>query len=122
MITDELVERVRARLIRVPAPRSELDDCLLWPGARRRKGYGNIKYRGRNYSPHVVMFVGTHGPVPEGLILLHACDTPPCCHPGHLRPGTVAENLQEAVERGLMSRDSLGRVVPGPAKLRPTLF
>lgn len=34
------------------------------------------------------------GPVPEGLNLLHSCDTPMCVNPEHLTPGTQAENMK----------------------------
>jgi hypothetical protein len=32
--------------------------------------------------------------------LLHSCDTPTCVNPAHLTPGTVKENIQDAIEKG----------------------
>lgn len=39
-------------------------------------------------------------PFPEGMEALHSCDNPPCCNPGHIRPGTHKENQEEMAARG----------------------
>jgi len=33
-----------------------------------------------------------HGPIAEGMVVMHLCDNPPCYRYDHLRIGTVAEN------------------------------
>jgi len=38
--------------------------------------------------------------------VLHACDNPPCVNPAHLRPGTDAENMDDAKERDRLPRGS----------------
>lgn len=38
--------------------------------------------------------------VPDGMYVLHSCDTRLCCNPRHLRPGTQAQNIKQAYERG----------------------
>jgi hypothetical protein len=40
------------------------------------------------------------GRIPDGLILRHVCDTPPCVNPDHLLVGTDADNGQDRRERG----------------------
>lgn len=49
---------------------------------------------------HVAAWEATHGPVPKGLWVLHHCDNPICCNPGHLFLGTAADNTQDSWRKG----------------------
>lgn len=55
----------------------------------------------------------THGPIPDGLCVLHTCDSPPCVNPGHLFLGTHRDNVDDKVTK---RRQALG-VTHGSAKL-----
>jgi len=46
-----------------------------------------------------VAFTLTKGNIPEGLMLLHSCDNPPCVNPSHLRPGTALQNKRDSIKR-----------------------
>ena len=68
--------------------------CWPWIGARNRRGYGRISVGGKNQLAHRVAYslvVGT----PEGTMILHSCDNPPCCNPAHLRSGTAGDNTDD---------------------------
>jgi hypothetical protein len=84
--------------------------CWLWTVAprssergRRRihqKEYGRVKYKGRNWAAHRLIYHLLIGPIPDGASLLHECDTPACVSPHHLRPGTPQENHDDMVAKG----------------------
>jgi hypothetical protein len=40
------------------------------------------------------------GPIPSGYVVLHTCDTPRCVNPAHLKVGTQADNIADAVSKG----------------------
>lgn len=78
-------------------------DCLVFTGKANRAGYGrtSIQVDGRTVEimAHRVVYEHHHGPVPEGLFVLHSCDNPPCVNVEHLRAGTAWENSHDMVER-----------------------
>jgi hypothetical protein len=77
------------------------DVCWEWMGTRPGGRYGTIAYNGKNaVGTHRVAWELTYGPVPEGLFVLHECDNPPCCNPGHLFLGTLQDNARDAKKKG----------------------
>ena len=92
-------------LWRHPFPRlldgvEEQGDCLVWTKGTTWNGYGRINVDGKTQRTHRVMWEQLNGPIPEGMIILHTCDNPPCLLPAHLRLGTVKENNREAFAKG----------------------
>jgi len=74
--------------------------CWIWTGAHTTSGYGLV-WRGGSYQrAHRVSWEMTCGPIPEGMLVLHRCDNPPCVNPGHLFLGTDADNVSDKVEKG----------------------
>jgi hypothetical protein len=49
---------------------------------------------------HRVAWTLVNGKIHDGLLVLHACDNPPCCRPSHLRLGTHRDNVLDAVAKG----------------------
>jgi hypothetical protein len=73
------------------------DECWLWTGCCDTAGYGRA---GKRERAHRIAYQIAHGPLPDGVLVRHTCDNPPCCNPGHLRLGSFADNTRDMVERG----------------------
>lgn len=99
--------------------------CWEWhEKTRNRQGYGSLTVDGRGRRAHRLAYELTYGPIPDGLIVLHSCDNPPCCNPAHLRAGTYHENAQDLVERNEHWNERIRHHAPrgekrGHAKLTP---
>ena len=70
--------------------------CWIWTAKKNDEGYGHVRYEGRTRLTHRVTYELLVGPVPDGLVLDHLCNTPPCVNPAHLEPVTQAENVRRA--------------------------
>lgn len=82
------------------------NDCLIWTKARSPFGYGRISRgaRGAGYEvTHRVAWELEHGPIPDGMFVLHHCDNPPCSNIEHLFLGTLSDNTQDMLVKGRAS-------------------
>lgn len=83
--------------------------CWVWKGRRHWKGYGLAIYKGKQWRAHRLAYTIAKGAIPEGMMILHSCDNPPCCNPEHLRVGTAKENRADAISRGRLNpRGAIG--------------
>lgn len=92
------IDRLFLRLVPV-------GECLEYDGARCSFGYGSIKivvgagiYRAEQ--AHRIVWETHYGSIPDGLLIRHTCDNPPCCNPEHLLLGTQKDNMHDMAERG----------------------
>jgi len=78
-------------------------DCLIWPFALTRDGYGNLGYEGKHYYAHRFMCELVNGPPPTPRHeTAHSCGRghDACVHPKHVSWRTRAENEQDKVAHG----------------------
>jgi len=87
---------------KMPHPEPTETECWIWPGAMFTNGYGHIKWHGKSVKAHRLAFIAVHGPVPEGLGVLHKCNNKLCYNPGHLYAGTTQDNADDAVAAGAL--------------------
>lgn len=78
--------------------------CWVWIGARcgrnGEKRYGTIRADGVQTKTHVLSWRLAYGDIPEGQLVLHHCDNPPCVRPDHLFLGTHQDNTHDAFHKG----------------------
>lgn len=78
-------------------------ECIIWTRSLDSSGYGNTFFRGRYTSTHRISYQLFIGPIPDGMCVLHRCDTRACINPGHLWIGTKKDNTQDAIKKGRFS-------------------
>jgi hypothetical protein len=88
---------------------TERNGCLEWDGAVGSFGYGRVA----NRRTHRVAWEFANGPIPDGLLVCHACDNRKCVKPDHLFLGTMADNMQDMLKKGRQAKG----IANGNAKL-----
>lgn len=106
------------RLARYTAPPNERG-CCEWTGKRNKQGYGDIKWRGKTWRVNRLTWMDAHGPIPDGMQVLHTCDNPPCRTLEHLFLGTPLANMRDKYAKG-RENVAKGQRVAG-AKLTPDM-
>lgn len=80
------------------------DACWLWQRQLNNKGYGCFSVHGRLCYAHRFSWSLANGPIPQGMKVLHRCDTPACVNPDHLWIGTQRDNMQDCKQKGRVSK------------------
>ncbi len=81
------------------------DSCWIWHGAKKRTGYGMMNVRDdknckrREILAHRAAYELIFDLIPDYLLVRHMCDIKLCVNPKHLKLGTLADNVQDMVER-----------------------
>lgn len=78
-------------------------DCWVWTGARDsgRFQYGIFAAAGRTLvKAHRFSYELHQGAIPDGMVICHRCDNPPCVRPDHLFAGTQKDNIHDMDAKG----------------------
>lgn len=93
--------------------------CWIWTAGVDKDGYGKFtltlpriggKQQQVSVRAHRIAYLLTVGPLAGDQLVRHSCDTPACCNPKHLEPGSQVDNVADRVARGRSARgESHGR-------------
>ena len=75
-------------------------DCWIWKGGRTSKNYGSFCYYTKKpaIGAHVSSYLFHKGEIPDGQIVRHKCNNPPCVNPEHLILGSNSDNMKDMFE------------------------
>lgn len=80
------------------------DACWVWAGDHTPPGYGLISVvrRGvrKRFYTHRIAYEIAFGPIPDGMLVCHRCDNPPCANPAHLFLGRGSDNHADMTTKG----------------------
>lgn len=81
--------------------------CQIWLSSSRNPyGHGHMGVGGKSIMAHRVAWMCNRGPIPDGMLVLHRCDTPGCVNPNHLFLGTSQDNQDDKVRKGRQAKGS----------------
>ena len=114
---DEQKKRFHARYIQEPNT-----GCWLWSAAGGGQHYGLFHFRGKTIGAHRASWIFHKGEIPNGLYVLHKCDTRPCVNPDHLFLGTPKDNMQDCVKKGRHPKKKISHCKRGHALVAENLY
>lgn len=71
-------------------------ECVIWPGAKDKDGYGFVKIMGQQKRAHRVALERKLGrEILPNMQCLHKCNNPSCVNPAHLEEGSNRTNQHQ---------------------------
>ena len=95
------------------------DECWPWTASRNVTGYGKFSVGGKGgwiNASRAAWGFANGAPAPEGMLVCHRCDNPPCCNPAHLFLGTPKDNMRDMIAKGRQDWSNAPRGDRHPAR------
>lgn len=92
-------------------------ECWEWLGGKTPEGYGRFWLKGKLVGANRIAWFLKNGPIPDGMLVCHDCDNPPCCNAKHFFLGSHKKNTQDAVRKGRMASGNRNGSITCPENL-----
>lgn len=80
--------------------KDSITGCWEWSRTKNNHGYGMMGVCTDAILVHRYSWMHHYGEIPDGLIVCHKCDNPPCANPEHLFLGTHKDNVHDKISKG----------------------
>jgi len=85
-----LADRFSGKFVRLRS-----GECWPWIASLNSHGYGYMTHDKRKVLAHRASWTLHRGQIPDGIWVLHNCDTKNCVNPSHLFLGTAQDNSDD---------------------------
>lgn len=82
-------------------------NCVVWTGYKDKDGYGRFRLGDKKVRANRAAYVLFIGKIPDGKLVLHKCDNPPCVALTHLYLGSYKDNTRDVWVRGRNKKSHL---------------
>jgi hypothetical protein len=96
-----LTPRQMTKMVRTP------DGHLFWTGGLAN-GYPAVRYEGKTVYAKRLIWEKTHGPIPEGAVVISTCSNRACIEPSHLGLSTPGRHGAPKDARGKYASEPEG--------------
>lgn len=103
MVTDILTENDVAYAMKhqINNYTISIGGCWVHNNVPTDEGYVRLDFkRYKKFNAHRLSYALYRGPFDTTLLVLHACDNPPCINPDHLFLGTQRDNIRDMDSKG----------------------
>lgn len=98
---------MRKKLCEEKSVKNPISQCWEWKGSISEKGYGTLRYEGKNYMAHRFAYETYNGELISDMIICHKCNNPKCINPDHLYQGTIRDNARDMAIKNLVGHSGL---------------
>lgn len=100
VLSSEVEERFLSKIDKTPGFGPE-GTCWRWTDHIKASGYGEFRPDSKSrVQAHRFSYELFKGSIPDGLVIMHVCDTRSCTNPSHLIAGTQKDNIQDMIRKG----------------------
>jgi len=102
MLFSNATEELKSRFFnKVGATDFSNDKCHIWPAAKSGMGYGYMQWQGKVEKASRIMWsLYNECDIPDGMEIMHLCDSPSCVNPAHLSVGSHKSNMRDMIRKG----------------------
>ena len=77
------------------------EECWPYQGKVGSAGYPLIRFEGKQWLLHRLVYLKYRGPLLDGMVIMHVCENKLCLNPTHLRQDTQSSNITQACTTGV---------------------